>query len=533
MSTVPLEPGAGPDDGFVGPVGIFSHAECRTVAGHLRHGLRPPSDWSKGHAVSDPFLYGLAVRPSILSIVANLLGNEVVLWGASAVRRRPGQAHPWHTDIESSSPAGGFVSVWIGIENTSRESALQIISGSHRFGATIQQVAQEHGRGRGEASAEDVLRWAEARDRGARLLQPDMQDGDALFFDGRLWHGSHNTRHRGERLALLLQYARADVPVRIPDFSRVEWPFRFREAPRPPVLLVRGRDTSTVNRVVPPPGPGKDSMSAPWIHRLTLPLAAVRGKGWTAHPISSGATPRLDEVECHASVLGPGGSPHPPHIHPEEEVLIVLDGEGEIVLADDPHGTNERVERLGAGSFAYYPSGQHHTIRNGAERPVTYLMFKWLARATGRSGALGTRIVRVTGAETPGGRKEFETARLLHGPTACLDTLHAHLSLVYPGGGYEPHADAHDVALVVLDGRVETLGEMVERHGVVYCPAGSLHGLRNTSEAPARYLVFEFHAAGGGGSGSRLLRRVRWAGQRFAGRASRAMRRARRALLPG
>ena len=64
-----------------------------------------------------------------------------------------------------------------------------------------------------------------------------------------------------------------------------------------------------------------------------------------------------------------------------------------------------------------------------------------------------------------------------------------------PGAGYAPHVDCHDVAIVVLSGQIETLGEVVKPHGVIFYAAGQPHGLRNAGEEPAEYLVFEFHAA--------------------------------------
>ena len=141
--------------------------------------------------------------------------------------RDPRQVHPWHCDIESSAPEGGFVSLWVGIENTSREAALQLITGSHLIGKTIQQVAQERGFRRGEASANTVLEWAQALCPAAEFVQPHMSDGEALFFDGRLWHGSENTRPTGTRIALLFQYAAAGKRIKMPNYSQLEWPFRF------------------------------------------------------------------------------------------------------------------------------------------------------------------------------------------------------------------------------------------------------------------------------------------------------------------
>lgn len=81
-------------------------------------------------------------------------------------------------------------------------------------------------------------------------------------------------------------------------------------------------------------------------------------------------------MSSHVSVLSPGHSPHPPHSHVQEELLIVLKGEAEILIVESPDPARARVERLVPGYFVYYPAYQHHTLRNPAASPVTYLMFK-------------------------------------------------------------------------------------------------------------------------------------------------------------
>jgi quercetin dioxygenase-like cupin family protein len=483
------------DDGFVGPVRLFTDPEWSRVAHHVTSASHPaPADWTKGRAVTDPTLYWLATRPPLLDGLTRLLGADVVLWGVSVIRRKPGQEHPWHTDIESSASEGGFASVWIGVEHTGRESGLQLIRRSHRLGVTIQEAAARRGIARGEAAAHTVLAWAREIDPLAEIVQPEIRDGDALFFDGRLWHGSHNALRRVTRTALLLQYAKASRKVRRPDFSRLEWPFRFLDE-APPVLLVHGTAPQGVNRIVQPPAGKGGEVIASSLHRLALPLGEDPVKGWRPHPLFRGPTPLLERMGSHVSVLSPGHSPHPPHVHPEEELLIVLDGEAEIVLADDASGRHARTERLTAGSFSYYPSGQHHTIRNAATQPVTYLMFKWIAAPSGAPRPLDTRIVHAASVQPPAGVNGFGATRVFEQGTAYLRRLHCHLSVVQPGGGYDSHVDAHDVAIVVLSGRIETLGEVVGPCGVVYCGAGTPHGLTNPGDEPARYLVFEFHAA--------------------------------------
>ena len=485
-------------EGFLGPVRVFSAAECRAIAAYLGRADHPaPADWDKGRAVHERFFYDLATRPALLSLVTGILGEDVALWGASAVTKAPGHPHPWHSDIESSRPDGRFVTVWIGIENTSRESALQVISRSHRLGKTVQEARLERGVKRALATPELMLGAAREHEADARLVQPAMSDGEALLFDGRLWHGSNNTRRRGTRTAVLLQYVAADCPVRIPDLSQLDWPFRLRETPRPPAILVAGSDRGGVNRLVPAPPPGSRGvpMVVTAIHPFVLPLDDA-AKPWQMFPAFRGPTRSLADMSCHASVLAGGHSPHPPHSHVEEELLIPLHGEVELRITDSPTDSAPRLERVRPGSFVYYPAWQHHTIRNPGTSPVAYLMFKWRAAPSGSPAPLPTAVHHFGSATAPAGAAPFWTHRVVDGPSAWLGRLHSHLTVLQPGGGYEAHVDAYDVAIVVLSGRVETLGQEVGPLSVIYYAAGEAHGMRNVGTEPARYLVFEFHAAG-------------------------------------
>jgi hypothetical protein len=65
-----------------------------------------------------------------------------------------------------------------------------------------------------------------------------------------------------------------------------------------------------------------------------------------------------------------------------------------------------------------------------------------------------------------------------------------------PGAGYEPHVDAYDVAIFVVSGKVETLGQVVEPNSVIFYSAGEPHGMKNVGQEPAKYLVFEMHGPG-------------------------------------
>jgi len=237
--------------GFGGPFALFTLEECRKILAHELDRTRPPPlHWWKGRAATDPFYAKLACDKRILNLLRPMLGNDIVLWGVDVLHRPPNAVHPWHCDIESCSPEGGFASIWIGLNNTSEASSLNFITRTHKLGKTIQEEASRHGLRRKDIRREDALGWAQHLDPSAELIAPDMKDGEALIIDGRLWHSTHNTRNSGTRTALLLQYAAADRPVRIYDPRSLEWPFTFLSHPLPPLLVVSGSGNSALNRLV-------------------------------------------------------------------------------------------------------------------------------------------------------------------------------------------------------------------------------------------------------------------------------------------
>ena len=475
--------------GYYGPVRVLTEDQCRLVLRHHRQGLRQPAaDWPKDLGLVDPFFYALSRRPQIISMLREVLGEDVVLWGASIIERSPGQKHPFHTDIESSAPEGGCVSIWIGLENTAQESALAVISQSQRVGRTIQQEIHDRGAARDRVQGETALAWARESVPEARLVQPAMGNGEAILFDGRLWHGSDNKGGHA-RSALLLQYARVGVEVPIQEVGNTTWPFRLTGRTAPQVLVCgedRGRTT------LPPPS-GNPAGAAPVqiaarSARDYQPVAA----GWGSYHILHGSTPNASSMESHVSVLSPGHCPHPPHAHAEEELLIILDGDAELLVAEDGNTRAAKVTRVSTGAVAYYPAFQYHTIRNASAAPLVYLMYKWQGPPREVVAPLETLIVGADGFWLPT-QEAISRNLIFESPTGYLETLHAHATEIKPGEGYPAHRDRHDVAIIVFAGEVETLGMRLGPGGSAYCAAGISHGLTAKGKETSRYLVFEFH----------------------------------------
>lgn len=468
------------ETGYLGPLRVLSERDCGRFLRATDFRPRLPLDWEKGGAATSRAFYEISTLPAILDVVSELLGGDVVLWGVSIQRRVSGQVHPWHSDIETSNPECRTVSVWVGLEQTTPESSLLAVSHSHRFGMTVQQVRHLNGKSRDEAGTDDLVRWANERDERSKLVVLGARDGEAVFFDGQLWHGTHNLSGRTRR-AVLLQYAAPDTCIRIPDLNFLDWPFRELTSPRPPCLIVRGSALTGPNRIVPAPDaenrPSHGVRLSSRIHPLRLPLPDTQ-EAWSPFPAFNGLTAGLAPISCHASVLQSGHSPHPPHTHLEEEILLLLSGEVEIELAEGA------TERLQPEEFVYYPVGFAHTLKTTSPEPATYVMFKWRGSSTPGSSEAPLSFGRFSAA---GAGVMFE------GPTKYLRKLHSHITVLEPGGGYTPHADAYDVAIVVLEGEVETIGGRAAPYDVIFYRAGEEHGMRNVGNGAARYVVFEFH----------------------------------------
>ncbi len=113
-----------------------------------------------------------------------------------------------------------------------------------------------------------------------------------------------------------------------------------------------------------------------------LKSSVVKGQGLPAVGDSPGAkakvnfngpTSQLAALASGAVTLEPGSRPHPPHRHPEEELIIVGSGTGEIVI----DGVVTHVE---AGDMMYAEANVLHGITNTGSTMMTFYFTKILGK---------------------------------------------------------------------------------------------------------------------------------------------------------
>src|SRR6266487_1946963 len=88
-------------------------------------------------------------------------------------------------------------------------------------------------------------------------------------------------------------------------------------------------------------------------------------------------TPTLEELEIHISTLNPGQSPHAPHQHEHEELLILKDG----TLDTFQNGVTRRV---GPGGIIFQASNELHNVTNVGQTPATYYVIGWTVPGAGK-----------------------------------------------------------------------------------------------------------------------------------------------------
>jgi XRE family transcriptional regulator, regulator of sulfur utilization len=101
-------------------------------------------------------------------------------------------------------------------------------------------------------------------------------------------------------------------------------------------------------------------------------------------------TRTLDRLEMHITTLNPHTASHPPHTHPNEEMVILKEG----TLQAHVNGKEVVVN---AGGVLFYASMQPHAVQNIGDTPATYYVINW---ATPASAGVGKKIPATPKPET-------------------------------------------------------------------------------------------------------------------------------------
>ena len=195
----------------------------------------------------DPSWLDYATRPEILDAVAQLIGEDIIVWGSALFCKagKGGKATPWHQDghywpirpLET-------VTAWIAIDNVNAEnSCLRVIPGSHR-----DRVSYSHDVDHSDAIIlNQVLKPEHLQSAPPRDIE--LEPGRFSIHDVYLIHGANPNNSGKRRAGLVFRYMPASS-----HFDRILAAQQVRDMgvldlSRRKLHLVRGVDRSGRNDI--------------------------------------------------------------------------------------------------------------------------------------------------------------------------------------------------------------------------------------------------------------------------------------------
>jgi mannose-6-phosphate isomerase-like protein (cupin superfamily) len=87
----------------------------------------------------------------------------------------------------------------------------------------------------------------------------------------------------------------------------------------------------------------------------------------------AGDTPGSSKFVTGRLVLDPGKTPHPPHTHLEEEIMVIEQGHGDIEI-------DGKITKVGPGSVMFTTPNVPHGIVNTGDTPIVFYFIKWAGK---------------------------------------------------------------------------------------------------------------------------------------------------------
>ena len=105
------------------------------------------------------------------------------------------------------------------------------------------------------------------------------------------------------------------------------------------------------------------------VHSLVIPGDSSRATSASVsariRSLLDTATTTLDRLEVHQTSLAPGGSPHPPHRHAHDEMMLIERGTLEVTQ-------DGMVRHAGPGSLVFQSSNELHGLKNVGPDTAVY-----------------------------------------------------------------------------------------------------------------------------------------------------------------
>jgi len=153
-------------------------------------------------------VYDLIREPRVVSLVRDVLGDDVIGWGSHFFCKMPhdGKSVAWHQDASywPLTPSK-TVTVWLAIDDADMENAcMRFIAGSHHFGHLTYRPSSDDEGNVLNQTIENPLQYGTEVD-------DVLAAGEASLHSDLLLHGSEANESDRRRCGLTLRYCTPDV----------------------------------------------------------------------------------------------------------------------------------------------------------------------------------------------------------------------------------------------------------------------------------------------------------------------------------
>ncbi|MEZ4865749.1 MAG: phytanoyl-CoA dioxygenase family protein [Caldilineaceae bacterium] len=154
------------------------------------------------------FVYDLLTHPRIVAYVKDILGENVIGWGAHYFCKLPhdGKIVSWHQDASfwPLTPSK-TVTVWLAIDDADTENAcMRFVAGSHHLGHLTYRMSED-------AEASVLNQTVDNVEQLGAVVNDELKAGEISLHSDLLLHGSLANNSDRRRCGLTLRYCTSDV----------------------------------------------------------------------------------------------------------------------------------------------------------------------------------------------------------------------------------------------------------------------------------------------------------------------------------
>lgn len=212
--------------GYIAGLTAYSPTEIADIRAYFDHLLAQViAAGGDSYSISSAHLkYGrvwdLMHEPRIVDAVADLLGPDVIGWGAHFFCKMPqdGKQVAWHQDASywPLSPSKA-VTVWLAIDDADVENAcMRFVAGSHHHGQMTFRPS--------DSAEHNVLNQTiDHVEQYGTIVDNPLKAGQFSIHSDLLLHGSEANLSTRRRCALTLRYASADVRAHLDWNQKGVW----------------------------------------------------------------------------------------------------------------------------------------------------------------------------------------------------------------------------------------------------------------------------------------------------------------------